>query len=156
MDGDNDERAVRFSDTSVYPRHGNANRLDAALVSDEQQAKGAVEGRSRSPRIQTVPYDQNAVESIATCLGVSATLAPFALPGSDVWQMTIPGAQERPWAMLTLWPAIRRIDVIAGPATVVFTDIHVVDLVPDVEVQFRRSTREVLIVARGGKVIVRA
>jgi hypothetical protein len=58
--------------------------------------------------------------------------------------------------MLTLWPGIRRIDVIAGPATIVFTDIRSVDLVPDVEVQFRRTNREMLIVARGGKVIVRA
>jgi hypothetical protein len=39
---------------------------------------------------------------------------------------------------------------------VVFTQVQVVDLVPGVEVQFRRATREVLIVARGGKVIVRA
>jgi hypothetical protein len=156
MDRDKDEREVRFSDTSVYPRHGNANRPDVALVSDDQQANQSREGLSRSPRIQAVPYDQYAVESIAICLGVSATLAPFALPGSDVWHMTVSGAQGRPTAMLTLWPAIRRIDVIAGPATVVFTDIHVVDLVPDVEVQFWRSGREVLIVARGGKVIVRA
>jgi hypothetical protein len=58
--------------------------------------------------------------------------------------------------MVTLWPGIRRVDVVAGPATVVFTDIAVVDLVPEVEVQFRRTNRELLIVARGGKVIVRA
>jgi len=110
----------------------------------------------RSPRIQTVPYDGAAVALIAEYLGVATSLAPFQLPASEVWQMTVPGAQGRPQAMLTLWPGIRRIDVIAGPATVVFTDIVKVDLVPDVEVQFRRGNGEVLIVARGGKVIVRA
>jgi hypothetical protein len=37
----------------------------------------------------------------------------------------------------------------------VFTGVVRVDLVPGVEVQFRRANREVLIVARGGRVIVR-
>ena len=58
--------------------------------------------------------------------------------------------------MITLWPGIGRVDVIAGPATVVFTELRTIDLVPEVKVQFRRAKREVLIVARGGKVIVRA
>jgi hypothetical protein len=125
-------------------------------VNDRPEPNASAEGLSRNPRIETIPYDAQAVELIAACLGVSASLAPFGLPGSVVWQMTVPGEQERPQAMLTLWPGIRRIDVIAGPATVVFTDIRTVDLVPDVEVQFRRANRELLIVARGGKVIVRA
>lgn len=113
-------------------------------------------GRSRSPKIRTVPFDVQAVELIADCLGIAVSLAPFRLPSSAVWQMTVPGSGGRPQAMLTLWPGIRRIDVIAGPATVVFTDIQAVDLVPEVEVQFRRAKRELLIVARGGKVIVRS
>lgn len=111
---------------------------------------------SRSPRIRTLPYDVNAIEVIAAELEATATLAPFRLPSSAVWQLTVAGEQGRPQAMLTLWPGIHRVDVIAGPATVVFTDIEVVDLVPGVEVQFRRRNRELLVVARGGKVIVRA
>lgn len=110
----------------------------------------------RNPRIRTLPYDTEAIEEIARELGTEATLAPFRLPASAVWQMIVPGLQGRPQAMLTLWPGIHRIDVIAGPATIVFTDIQVVDLVPEVEVQFRRGNRELLVVARGGKVIVRA
>jgi hypothetical protein len=125
-------------------------------VSDAGQPNRTFEGLSRNPRIQTVPFDVHAVELIAEYLGVTASLAPFRLPSSAVWQMTVPGDQGRPQVMLTLWPGIRRIDVIAGPATVVFTDIQAVDLVPEVEVQFRRTKREVLIVARGGKVIVRS
>jgi hypothetical protein len=38
---------------------------------------------------------------------------------------------------------------------VVFSDVQTVDIVPDVEVQFRRSNRDCLIVARSGKIIVR-
>ena len=124
--------------------------------SETPQSTPSIEGLSRSPKIQTVSFDVPAVELIADCLAVTASLAPFRLPSSVVWQMTIPGSSGRPQAMLTLWPGIRRIDVIAGPTTVVFTEIRSVDLVPGVEVQFRRPNRELLIVARGGKVIVRA
>lgn len=111
---------------------------------------------SRSPLIRTVPFDTRAVDLIAEVLDVAASVAPFRLPSSTVWQMTVPGEQGRPVLMLTLWPGIQRVDVVAGPATVVFTDVQSVDLVPGVEVQFRRSNRNFLIVARGGKVIVRA
>jgi hypothetical protein len=34
--------------------------------------------------------------------------------------------------------------------------VAVVELVPEVEVQFRRGNRDLLVIARGGKVIVRA
>lgn len=110
----------------------------------------------RSSRIRTIPYDENAVDQISDLLACSAERAEFQLPGSIVWQMTVPGTQGRPVAMITLWPGIKRVDVIAGPATIVFTDIQLVDLVPGVEVQFRRTAKECLIVAIGGKVIVRA
>jgi len=122
---------------------------------DVPQTTSSRDGLSRSPKIRTVPFDVQAVELIAECLGITASLAPFRLPSSAVWQVAVPGSGGRPQAMLTLWPGIRRIDVIAGPATVVFTDIQAVDLVPEVEVQFHRAKRELLIVARGGKVIVR-
>lgn len=110
---------------------------------------------SRSPLIRTVAFDPRAIDAIAEVLDVAATVAPFRLPSSTVWQMTVPGDAGRPVVMMTLWPGIGRVDVVAGPATVVVTDVRTVDLVPGVEVQFRRANREVLIVARGGKVIVR-
>jgi hypothetical protein len=110
----------------------------------------------RNPRIRTIPYDPNSIGPISDLLGGKAAPAEFQLPGSTVWQMTIEGTNGRPAAMVTLWPGIRRVDVVAGPATVVFTDIQTVDLVPGVEVQFRRSAKECLILARNGQVIVRA
>jgi len=114
------------------------------------------DGVSRNPLIRTIPFDTRSVHPIAETLDVAATVAPFRLPSSTVWQMTVPGEQGRPVLLLTLWPGIHRVDVVAGSATVVFTDVQNVDLVPDVEVQFRRANRHFLIVARGGKVIVRA
>jgi len=106
--------------------------------------------------IRQVPYDTRSIPLIADALGCEATLAPFRLPGGAVHQILVPGAGGRPAAMLTLWPSIRRVDTVGGSATVVFTDVATVDLVGEIEVQFRRSTREYLIVARGGKIIVRA
>lgn len=107
-------------------------------------------------RIRRVPYDAAAVAMIAEALGAAPRLADFRLPAAAVYQIVVVGKGERPAAMLTLWPSLRRIDAISGGATVVFTDVATVDLVPGVEVQFRRVQHECLIVARGGKVIVRA
>ena len=107
-------------------------------------------------RIRRVAYDPEAIELIAETLGVAVGLAPFRLPGAAVYQLVVPGVAERPAAMLTLWPSLRRVDAVGGGATVVFTAVAAVDLVAEVEVQFRRDSREYLIVARGDKIIVRA
>ena len=111
---------------------------------------------SRSAPIETLRFDAAAIPRVADLLGIDVETAPFRLPSSTVWQLTVPGTQGRPVAMVTLWPEINRVDVMAGPAAIVFTDVRTVDLVPGVEVQFRRGSREFLIVAIGGRVIVRA
>lgn len=109
----------------------------------------------RNP-ITHLMFDEQAVDPIAAALDAERALAPFQLPGSTVYQLTIANAHGLPATLLTLWPGIGRVDAISPSSTVVFTDVRTVDLVGTVEVQFRRSGRELLIVARGGKVIVRA
>lgn len=111
---------------------------------------------SRSAAIETLRFDAAAVPRVAELLGITVEVAPFRLPSSTVWQLTVPGTQGRPVAMVTLWPEINRVDVMAGSSAIVFTDVRTIDLVPGVEVQFWRGSREFLIVAIGGKVIVRA
>lgn len=101
-------------------------------------------------------FDKGTVERVAALFGVAATLAPFQLPGGAVYQLVVPGANERPATLLTLWPTIARVDAIAPGATVVFTRVATIELVPAIEVLFRRETGEYLIVAVGGKVIVRS
>ncbi|MDQ3613624.1 MAG: hypothetical protein M3412_04770, partial [Chloroflexota bacterium] len=106
--------------------------------------------------IRTIPFDESAVEIVAETLAAGQGLADFRLPSSRVWQVTVPGGDEdRPTAMITLWPGIQRVDALNGAATVVFSDVQTVDIVPGVEVQFRRSNRDCLIVALSGKIIVR-
>ncbi|MCC6790737.1 MAG: hypothetical protein IT336_03575 [Thermomicrobiales bacterium] len=107
-------------------------------------------------KIRQIPFDDRCAEAVADALGGTWQLAPFRLPSGAVYQVMIPGKTDKPATMLTLWPVIRRIDAIGGNLTVVFTDIATIDLVGEIEVQFRRSNRDYLIVARGGKVIVRA
>ena len=109
----------------------------------------------RSAAIERIDYTKESIARIADLLEIPIERAPFRLPSATVWQLTVPGTQGRPAALLTLWPSLHRIDVIAGPATVVFTDVRTVDLVPGVEAQFRRGDGAYLIVARG-KIIVRA
>lgn len=111
--------------------------------------------RPKAATVRTIPFDETAVEVVAETLAAAMELADFRLPSSRVWQVTVPGEQDKPAAMLTLWPGIKRVDVVNGGATVVFSDVQTIDIVPGVEVQFRRSNRDCLIVARAGKVIVR-
>ena len=106
--------------------------------------------------VRTVPYDREAVAVVADVFGVAATLAPFQLPGGTVYQMTVGGSGERPVVLLTLWPTIRRLDVIAQAATTVFTRVKQVEFVDGIEALFRRTSGEYLIVAASGKVIVRS
>lgn len=111
---------------------------------------------SATSRVRYVPYNAEAVDLIAGTLGVEAGHASFRLPNAAVYQLVVPGTDERPAAMLTLWPSIRRADAIGPQVTAVITDIIGVELVDQVEVIFRRRTGEMLIVAVGGKIIIRA
>lgn len=110
----------------------------------------------RHSSIRTFAYDQQAIVPIADLLGASATLADFQLPGANVWQLTVENETGRPTVLVTLWPSLHRLDVVSGGATVVFTNIETIDMVPGVEVQFRKANRECVILARNGQVIVRS
>lgn len=125
-------------------------------ASDAEAGKPALSRVPERSSVQRLPYTAEITEQIAETLNTAAERAPFQLPGATVWQLLVLGMNERPSALVTLWPSLRRVDVIAGPAAIVFTDVAVVDLVQDVEVQFRRGNNDYLIVARGGKVVVRA
>lgn len=107
-------------------------------------------------RIDRLPFNERAVEPIAELLKGELRLADFRLPNAAVHQITIPGEHGRAATLLTLWPSLRRVDAIAPGLTVVFTDVVTVDLVEGVEALFRRGNRDYLVVAVGGKVIVRA
>jgi hypothetical protein len=110
----------------------------------------------RAKRLHTVPFDDAMVDTIAEAIDALPSLAPFQLPGAAVYQFTLNGSEGRPSAMVTLWPSLRRVDAIASGAAVVFTRITTVQLVEGVEVLFRRETGEYLVIAKGGRIVVRS
>ena len=103
-----------------------------------------------------MPFNDAMVDTIAEAIDARLGRAPFQLPGAAVYQFTLEGSQGRPSAMVTLWPSLRRVDAIGSGAAVVFTRIASVQLVDGVEVLFRRESGEYLVIAKGGRVIVRA
>jgi hypothetical protein len=106
--------------------------------------------------ITKIAYDVRSIEEIAAVLDSASRAAPFQLPGGEVFQIAIPAGNGPPTVMVTLWPTIHRVDAISPAATIVFTEVAMVELVEGVEVIFRRRTGEYLIVTRAGKVIVRS
>jgi hypothetical protein len=103
-----------------------------------------------------VPFDDHTVDTIAETIDARPSLAPFQLPGAAVYQFTLEGSEGRPSAMVTLWPSLRRVDAIGSGAAVVFTRIVAVQLVDGIEVLFRRETGEFLVIAKGGRIVVRS
>ena len=116
--------------------------------------EGATGAQAR--RLRTVAFDDSMVDTIAETIDARPSLAPFQLPGAAVYQFTLPGSEGRPSAMVTLWPSLRRVDAIGSSAAVVFTRIATVQLVDGVEVLFRRETGEYLVIAKGGRIVVRS
>ena len=110
----------------------------------------------QATRLWTVSFTDDMVDTIAETIDARPSLAPFQLPGAAVYQFTVTGTAGRPSAMVTLWPSLRRVDAIGSGAAVVFTRIATVQLVEGVEVLFRRETGEYLVIAKGGRIIVRS
>ena len=109
-----------------------------------------------SQRVRVVGFSQETISNIAETIGAEVTLAPFQLPGAAVHQMIVNGEDGRPVTMVTLWPSLHRVDAIGSATAVVFTRIASVQLVQDAEILFRRQSGEYLVIARNGKIVVRA
>jgi hypothetical protein len=134
------------SDGAVYA--SGPSFLGVGVVEDEVEAPAG--------RLRVVPFSDAMVDTIAEAIDARPSLAPFQLPGAAVYQFTLDGSEGRPSAMITLWPSLRRVDAIGSSAAVVFTQITSVQLVDGVEVLFRRETGEYLVIAKGGRIIVRS
>lgn len=102
-----------------------------------------------------LPYDDSAIPAIAGLFEIPTTPAPFQHRGQPVLQLDVL-SDRAATTRLTFWTALRRVDAISEHAVVVFTDVVTVELVEGVEALFRRASGEYLIVARGGKIMVRS
>lgn len=101
-------------------------------------------------------YTAGVIAPVNELLLGELSLASFRLPDADVWQIELPALSTGAAVTITLWPSIRRVDVSSQGLTIVFTEVAGVELVERVEVLFRRENGDYLVVAIGGKVIVRA
>lgn len=110
----------------------------------------------RQRSITTLPFSDAIVEPVSDLLLGTFRLADFRLRDADVHQIDVPGTNGNERVTLTIWPSLRRVDARSPALTIVFTGVQTVDLVEGVEVLFRRDNGDYLIVAIGGKVIVRA
>jgi NADPH-dependent ferric siderophore reductase len=106
--------------------------------------------------IVKLPYDDTAIPAIAALFEVSPTPASFQHRGQPVLQLDVPSDRDDAATRLTFWTALHRVDAISEHAVAVFTNIATVELVEGVEALFRRESGEYLIVARGGKIMVRS
>jgi hypothetical protein len=133
---------------------------DRPVYANESACLGVVVAEERSEgaerKLRTVLFSEDMIDVIAETIDARPGLAPFQLPGAAVYQFTLDGSEGRPAAMVTLWPSLRRVDAIGSGAAVVFTRISSVQLVDGVEVLFRRETGEYLVIAKGGRIIVRS
>ena len=107
-------------------------------------------------RIDTLPFSEAIVGPVSALLLGRHRIADFRLRDGEVHQIDVPGQNGETAVMLTIWPTLRRVDAISPALAVVFTGVVSIDLVEGVEVLFRRENGDYLIVAIGGKVIVRA
>jgi len=103
----------------------------------------------------TLPFTEEAVSAIAALLGVTACREPYAVHGAAVYRLDVPNVSLGMAVTVLLWPSIRRVDVRIGDCSMVYKAVATVELLPGVEVIFRRSEAEGhLFVSAGGRVSV--
>lgn len=100
----------------------------------------------------TLLFTERAVPEIAALLGVTAQIEPYAVGGAAVFRLTVPNASLGMAVAVILWPSIGRVDVRIGDCSMVYKGVTAVELVPEVEVIFRRGDGGgYLFVSAGGR-----
>src|SRR5687768_15963376 len=80
-------------------------------------------------RVLRLSFDDRSAAEIARVLDCKLERTPLQLPGGTVYQLTVRGPTGSRSSMATLWPTIRRVDVIGSCSTVVCTHVTTVDLI---------------------------
>ena|SRR3712207_347957 len=100
----------------------------------------------------SVSFTEAAVPEIAALLGVAARVEPYAVGGAAVYRLELPNAALGIAVSVLLWPSLARVDVRIGDCSMVYRGVMTVELLPNVEVIFRRASGEgYLFVSVGGR-----
>jgi hypothetical protein len=100
----------------------------------------------------TLPFTEAAVHEIAVLLGVPASVEPYRVRDGTVYRMALPNPSLGVEVVVILWPSLGRVDVRLGDCSMVYKGVTDVELIPDVEVIFRRRNEDgYLFVSVGGR-----
>lgn len=103
----------------------------------------------------TLPFTDAAVLPISALLGVVAAAEPYTVRGTPVYRLDVPNVALGINVTVLLWPSLARVDVRIGDCRIVYRGVAMVELLPGVEVIFRRASGEgYLFVSVGGRASV--
>lgn len=88
---------------------------------------------------RTLPFAAASVPAIAALLGVVARPEPYQTGGGAVYRLLLANAVLGREVVLVLWPSLARVDVRIGDCSIVYRGVATVELLPGVEVIFRRA-----------------
>ncbi|MGE0539371.1 MAG: hypothetical protein AB7R89_04260 [Dehalococcoidia bacterium] len=101
----------------------------------------------------TLPFDEAAIAEIAALLGVAACVEPYRVRDAAVYRLVLPNASLGIEVGVIVWPSLSRVDVHLGDCSMVYKGVTEVELIPGVEVIFRRTgAAGYLFVSVGGRV----
>ncbi len=100
-------------------------------------------------------FDRSGVTLIAETLGVVPERLPLSVPGREVHQLILPDRQGRAQTLVTLWPWIGRVDLVAGAATVIVTGVVAIRAGMSGDVTFCRKNGDTVVLGRDGRVVAR-
>ena len=100
-------------------------------------------------------FDRSAVALIAGALGVEPERLPLSVPGREVYQLILPDRHGRAQTLVTLWPWIGRVDLVAGAATIIVTGVVMIRAGMSGDVTFCRRNGETVVLGRDGRVVAR-
>lgn len=95
------------------------------------------------------------MDAIAALLGVAVAPEPYTVRGAPVFRLAVANAALGCTVTLLLWPSLARVDVRLGDCSIVYRGVTEVELLPTVEVIFRRAGHDgYLFVGVGGRASV--
>jgi hypothetical protein len=100
----------------------------------------------------TLLFTEDAVVEIAALLGVPACVEPYRARDAAVYRIVLPNPSLGVEVVVILWPSLGRVDVRLGDCSMVYKGVTEVELIPGVEVIFRRPGDEgYLFISVGGR-----
>jgi hypothetical protein len=100
-------------------------------------------------------FDRNGVALVAETFGIMPERLPLSVPGREVYQLILPDRQGRTRTLVTLWPWIGRVDVVAGVTTVIVTGVVMIRAAASGDVTFCRRSGETVVLGRDGRLVAR-